>query len=79
LIMKDEEFLREVMLWNKKLNGRGRVLVRPSGTENLIRIMVEGEKEEETETIASLLEESLKKRLAQMNLGDEEGGYPFKG
>jgi len=79
LIMKDEEFLKEVMLWNKKLNGRGRVLVRPSGTENLIRIMVEGEKEEETETIASLLEESLKKRLAQMNLGDEEGGYPFKG
>ena len=79
LIMKDEEFLKEVMLWNKKLNGRGRVLVRPSGTENLIRIMVEGEKEEETESIASLLEESLKKRLAQMNLGDEEGGYPFKG
>ena len=79
LIMKDEEFLKEVMLWNKKLNGRGRFLVRPSGTENLIRIMVEGEKEEETETIASLLEESLKKRLAQMNLGDEEGGYPFKG
>jgi len=79
LIMKDEEFLKEVMLWNKKLNGRGRVLVRPSGTENLIRIMVEGEKEEETETIASLLEESLKKRLAQNFLGDEEGGYPFKG
>lgn len=78
-VMKDETFLKEVRVWNEKLNGRGRVLVRPSGTEDLIRIMVEGEKEEETKTIASLIEESLKKRLAQTSLGDEEGGYPFKG
>jgi phosphoglucosamine mutase len=28
-----------------KLNGRGRVLLRPSGTESLIRVMVEGEDE----------------------------------
>ena len=27
---------------NKKLNGEGRILVRPSGTENLIRVMLEG-------------------------------------
>jgi phosphoglucosamine mutase len=27
----------------KKLEGRGRVLLRPSGTEALIRVMVEGE------------------------------------
>ena len=29
----------------KRLNGRGRVLLRPSGTEPLIRVMVEGEDE----------------------------------
>ena len=28
-----------------KLDGRGRVLLRPSGTEPLIRVMVEGEDE----------------------------------
>ena len=28
-----------------QLNGRGRVLLRPSGTEPLIRVMVEGEDE----------------------------------
>ena len=30
----------------KQLNGRGRVLLRPSGTEPLIRVMVEGEDEQ---------------------------------
>lgn len=73
-VLKDEIFLKEVSLWNKKLNGKGRVLVRPSGTENLIRIMVEGEEEKEVEKIAYSLEDLLKKRLAQNFLGDEEEG-----
>lgn len=78
LIMNDEIFRKEVTRWNEKLNGKGRVLVRPSGTENLIRIMVEGEKEDEIKEIAFSLEETLKKRLAQIkNLGDEEEGSPY--
>ncbi len=78
LIMNDEIFKKEVIRWNEKLNGKGRVLVRPSGTENLIRIMVEGEKEDEIKEIAFSLEEALKKRLAQIkNLGDEEEGSPY--
>lgn len=77
--MHDDVFLKEVILWNEKLNGRGRVLVRPSGTENLIRIMVEGEDEDEIKEIALSLENLLKKRLAQRNsLGDEEEGSPIK-
>lgn len=78
LIMNDEIFKKEVIRWNEKLNGKGRVLVRPSGTENLIRIMVEGEKEDEIKEIAFSLEEFLKKRLAQIKkLGDEEEGSPY--
>ncbi|HRU73786.1 MAG TPA: phosphoglucosamine mutase [Caldisericia bacterium] len=74
-IMKDEMFFREVNLWNEKLNGKGRVLVRPSGTENLIRIMVEGEEEKEILEIVDYLEDLLKKRLTQnLSLGDEEEG-----
>lgn len=40
-----------------RLNGRGRVLIRPSGTEPVIRVMAEGEDEAEvTQTVALLCE-----------------------
>jgi phosphoglucosamine mutase len=42
-----------------RLAGRGRVLLRPSGTEPVVRVMVEGEDEpqviEEAETLASVV------------------------
>jgi phosphoglucosamine mutase len=37
------------------LEGRGRVLVRPSGTEPLVRVMVEAPSEEETEAVCARL------------------------
>jgi phosphoglucosamine mutase len=37
------------------LKGRGRVLVRPSGTEPLVRVMVEAPQKEECEEIVSRL------------------------
>jgi phosphoglucosamine mutase len=38
-----------------ELSGRGRVNLRPSGTENLIRVMVEGQDEAEIHEIARVL------------------------
>jgi phosphoglucosamine mutase len=40
---------------NAALEGRGRVLVRPSGTEQLVRVMVEAPSDEETEAVCSRL------------------------
>ena len=37
------------------LEGRGRVLVRPSGTEQLVRVMVEAPSDEETEAVCARL------------------------
>lgn len=36
-------------------HGKGRVLIRPSGTEPLVRVMIEGENQEELETVAKEL------------------------
>jgi phosphoglucosamine mutase len=41
-LMQDERVLEKVKEAENALGGRGRVLVRPSGTESLIRVMVEG-------------------------------------
>lgn len=37
------------------LQGRGRVLVRPSGTEPLVRVMVEAPSEQEADEVCSRL------------------------
>lgn len=42
------------------LAGSGRVLVRPSGTESLIRVMVEAQSEEQARTVAELLANVIK-------------------
>ncbi len=45
------------------LNGRGRVLLRPSGTEPVLRVMVEGEPREAIESAAQSIAQAVKKAV----------------
>ena len=46
------------------LAGRGRVLVRPSGTEPLVRVMVEAPTDEEAEDVCARLVALVERELA---------------
>lgn len=47
----------------KHFHGKGRVLIRPSGTEPLVRVMIEGEDQKELESIAQKLADLIVERL----------------
>ena len=46
-----------------RLDGRGRLLVRYSGTEPMLRIMIEGERQDEIQAWADALAERAKQEL----------------
>ncbi len=49
---------------DEELSGRGRVLVRPSGTEPLVRVMVEAPTDEEADAVCSRLVALVERELA---------------
>lgn len=57
IYLKDSEVAERIKEIENKLDGRGRVLIRPSGTEPLLRIMLEGENQDEINDIAHDLAE----------------------
>lgn len=61
---KNEEVKVAIETVEKEFSGNGRVLIRPSGTEPLVRVMIEGENKEyimkKANEIATLIEEKLK-------------------
>jgi phosphoglucosamine mutase len=59
---------KEVRLLEEELGGRGRVLLRPSGTEPLVRVMVEAPTEEEAETAVERLVGALEATLGRPTL-----------
>jgi len=61
---KDPVILEAIKKVEEKLNGRGRVLIRPSGTEPLVRVMIEGEDYEEIKKDASELAMLIESRLS---------------
>ena len=59
-LMEDERVRDAVTRADEKLAGRGRVLVRPSGTQPLVRILVEAREATECERIADSLERAIR-------------------
>ena len=61
---EDEEIKTAIENLEKEFAGNGRVLIRPSGTEPLVRVMIEGENQEyiskKAQEVAKLIEEKLK-------------------
>ena len=61
---KDEDIKKAIEDVEKEFAGNGRVVIRPSGTEPLVRVMIEGEDQEyltkRAEEIVSLIEKKLK-------------------
>ena len=59
-IMADDRLWEQVRSQEEALNGEGRILVRPSGTEALIRVMVEAKTVEIAHNVAKTLAEFIK-------------------
>ncbi len=61
---KDPEIKEKIVELEKEFSGNGRVLIRPSGTEPLVRVMIEGENQdyikEKAESLAKFIEQKLK-------------------
>ena len=62
--LSNETIKAEIEKLEKKFEGQGRVLIRPSGTEPIVRVMLEGRNKEElqqdAQNLANLIEELLK-------------------
>lgn len=60
---EDEVIMAAIKKLEDKFSGEGRVLIRPSGTEPLVRVMIEGKNQEEinrdAQELAKLIEERL--------------------
>ncbi len=61
--MTDPEIKEEIKRVQSLMAGEGRVLIRPSGTEPLVRVMIEGKDIEEITKLAESLASLLTKRL----------------
>lgn len=61
--IENEEIKSAIENLEKEFSGNGRVLIRPSGTEPLVRVMIEGEDQEDitkkAKEMAKLIEEKL--------------------
>ena len=67
LALTEDEGIKKIILdAERQVKSNGRIIIRPSGTEALIRITVESATEEEAERLSSQLAEKIKRRLKEL-------------
>lgn len=62
---RDTVIIEEINKMEKALEGSGRVLIRPSGTEPLVRVMLEGENQNEIDEMAHSLAKLIEERCSE--------------
>ena len=64
---KEDSLIKEIIAESeRKMASHGRILIRPSGTEHLIRVMTEGDDPTLAEDICRELAKNIEKRLAEL-------------
>lgn len=64
IYMKDEEVKNAIDAIEAEMEGSGRVLIRPSGTEPLVRVMIEGNDIEKIQVLAQQLADLIESKFA---------------
>ena len=62
----DEDVIKRIREIEEALDGKGRVLIRPSGTEPLLRIMLEGPDQTEIDQMAHALADLIKEKSSTL-------------
>jgi phosphoglucosamine mutase len=68
----DAEVQREIAVAEARLGARGRVLIRASGTEPVIRVMAEAEEEALVEEVVGRLAAAIRARAAALALAEKD-------
>jgi phosphoglucosamine mutase len=63
--LEDEVIKERIRNLEFEFNGEGRVVIRPSGTEPLVRVMIEGKDQNKIDKMATELADLIEKRLGE--------------